>query len=93
MESLKPAKKYSNSFKQEAVRLLIEGNHSQASVAKELGVTITSLRSWKKRLANEAGTTHLPTYEEELKRLKQENARLREERDILKKVVGIVSRE
>jgi len=82
---------FTEEFKREAVRLATErGNVTQA--AHDLGLHETVLTRWKKRL--DADPAHPfpgqgnPT-DPELARLKRENARLREENDILKKAVGI----
>jgi transposase len=56
---------------------------------RELGLGESWLRSWKTALASEGeqafpGKGHLPAVEEELRRLRVENQRLRIEREILK---------
>ena len=82
---------YSREFKQEAVRLVSEGSHSVAAVARDLGIDANSLRQWK-RQQQEHGERSFPgtgkSHDEELAQLRRENALLRQERDILKKAVG-----
>lgn len=86
-------KTYSEEFKREAVSLLEKrGNRSQ--VARELGVHMSLLRKWQKKI-KEDGEKAFPgkgkPRDEELNQLKKENARLKEEVEILKKAVGIFS--
>jgi transposase len=62
-----------------------------------LGISDTSIHQWRKELAEHAsqafpGSGHQTVQEEELRRLKRENEVLKQERDILKKAVGIFSR-
>jgi transposase len=90
-----PKRVFTDEFKREAVRLAKErGNVEQA--ARDLGIHSTVLHRWKKRLStapeNEVvfpgrGNPKDP----ELARLQRENARLKEENEILKKAVGIFS--
>jgi transposase len=67
-------------------------------VARELGISDTSIHQWRKELAahgNEAfpGSGHQTTLEEENRRLKRELERTRQERDILKKTISIFSHD
>ncbi|HET8648262.1 MAG TPA: transposase [Vicinamibacteria bacterium] len=89
---------YSREFKVEAVKLVTEKGYSVAEAARSLGVHETVLRSWKQALAEQGeqafpGQGHLPPFEEELRRLRAENQRLRQERDILKKAAAFFARE
>jgi transposase len=90
-------KRYSREFKIEAVRLLESGGSNGHEVEKDLGIGSGQIYRWRKQLAAE-GTgirafpgTGIPR-DEEVARLKRENAVLREERDILRKAVAIFSR-
>ncbi|HEU5374718.1 MAG TPA: transposase [Ktedonobacteraceae bacterium] len=74
-------------FKREAVRLAQTSGKPIAQVARELGISDTSLHQWRKELAAH-GTKAFPgsgALEEENRRLKRELGRTRQERDILKK--------
>ena len=87
---------YSKEFKIEAVRMVIDGNRRISEVAKELGVRANLLGTWKKRyesgkIDSFPGKGRLSPEDEELRRLKRENERLRMERDILKKAIAIFS--
>ena len=83
---------YSDDFKREAVRLLTDERVPLRHVARDLGVSVGALRDWRYRLASDgpAVSDKLPEAEQ-LRRLRRENERLRQERDILKKAVGIFS--
>lgn len=72
---------------------LLTSDQLLAQVARDLGMAAWCLRDWKKRL-----TPHLAQQLETLKALRrrvaeleQDNLRLRQRRDILKKTLGIVS--
>lgn len=93
----KVQKTYTAEFKREAVQLAQTSGKSIAQVARELGIADTSIHQWRKELAEHAsqafpGSGHQTVQEEELRRLKRENEVLKQERDILKKAVGIFSR-
>ena len=81
-------RQFTNEFKQEAVRLIIQQGVPLAQVARDLGVRQSTMHRWKKE-AVEHGQKAFPgngiPIEEELARLRRENAILREEREILKK--------
>src|SRR4029453_4676653 len=77
---------YTAEFKAEAVKLVTEQGYSVAEAARSLGVHQTFLRPWNKaRKAQGAqafpGHGKPPPFEEELRRLRAENQRLRAERD------------
>ena len=80
-------KRYSAEFKAEALRLASRRDRSVADVARELGVHAEVLRNWvrRARAAHEPGRDAPASLADENRRLRRENARLQEERDILKK--------
>ena len=85
-------------FKAEAVKLVTEQGYSVAEAARSLDIHETLLRSWKQALQAQGdqafpGHGKLPPFEEELRRLRAENQRLRAERDILKKATALFARE
>lgn len=89
---------FTTEFKAEAVRRITEGGKSLAEVARELDLGESLLRSWKQALATKGdqafpGKGNLPPAEEELRRLRAENQRLRTEREILKKATAFFARE
>lgn len=88
---------FSREFKLEAVRLMAEGGLSVAQVARDLGIGESVLGRWRQQFAADPeeafpGKGHMKSQDEELRRLRRENEILRQERDILKKAVGIFSR-
>ena len=87
---------YSDEFKTEAVRRVVEDRRSVASVAKELGIDRQLISGWLQR-AKELGAGRVDPLSEserdELRRLRRENERLREERDILKKATAFFAKE
>nr|WP_145736992.1 IS3 family transposase [Nitrospirillum amazonense] len=88
-------KQYSREFKVEAVRLIEERGVSVAQAARDLGVHVTLLRKWARSLGKE-GKDAFPGHgrrtpeQEEIDRLRREVARLKAERDILKKAGGLL---
>jgi transposase len=89
-------RRFSREYKIEAVRMITEGGHSLAQVSRDLDVRPGMLRRWRKALVAEGagafpGSGKLPPADAELRGLRRELARVREERDILKKAVAIFS--
>ncbi len=87
----KVQKTYTQEFKCEAVRLAQTSGKPIAQVARELGISDTSIYQWRKALATHGdeafpGSGHQTAQEEELRRLKRELEVTRQERDILKKL-------
>ena len=93
----KKRRSYSREFKLEAVNLVLEGGLSVAQAARDLGVPESALWRWKKDYEEDPaqafpGKGRMKPEEEEVRRLKRELARIREERDILKKAISVFSR-
>lgn len=93
----KKRRSFSREFKLEAVALITEGGLSVARAARDLGISESVLGRWKKQFEEDPeqafpGKGRLRPQDEELARLRRENEILRQERDILKKAVGIFSR-
>jgi len=86
---------YSKEFKREAVALLRTSGRPVPQLAKELGVSPQSLRSWSRQVGLDEGDAEgLSSVErEELRRLRKENKVLAEEREILKKAAAFFASE
>jgi transposase len=89
-------KRYDKEFKIEAVRLASEPGNTQAGIERDLGIGQGIISRWKRELQKDGdlafpGKGRQKPGDEELRRLKRENEKLRRERDILKKAVAIFS--
>lgn len=83
-------------FKREAVEFVLSSDRSVPQIAAELGISVSNLRRWKREYESQGaqafpGPGRLPADEEEIRRLRRELERVKQERDVLKKVVGIFS--
>lgn len=90
--------KYTNEYKQEAVRLALTSSQSIAKTARDLGVKASSLYAWisaTKDLVSSSdnNNNNQANLVEELNHLRKENARLKEEREILKKAAAFFAKE
>jgi transposase len=86
----KTSTRYTPEFKRQMVDLVRSGR-SPASLAKEFGPTAWSISLWNKQVQRDAGKGDggLTTPErEELSRLRRENRKLKEEREILSKAAA-----
>jgi transposase len=89
---------YTAEFKREAVALITEHGYGVSEAARNLGINANMLRKWKRKLEENVtdafpGKGHLSAEQEEFQRLRQENKRLRMERDILKKAAIFFANE
>lgn len=87
-------------FKQDAAQLIISKDYSYREASESLGVSVSALRKWvtAERADNpetgKAAKAKLNLAEhEELLRLRKENARLKMEREILKKAAVFFAQE
>jgi transposase len=90
-------KRYSEEFKKQAIDLMVEGGKTAEEVGKSLGVSVWSLKQWRKTFLREnqddLRRRGKMTAEEQLKILRRENAELRMDNEILKKFAAILSKE
>ncbi|TGN14187.1 hypothetical protein EHS11_02535 [Leptospira ilyithenensis] len=88
---MKSRKQYSPDFKKEAVKLLLTSGKSQMTLSQELGITHGLLGRWKNEFDLETSENgDLKTSaEQRIKALEKEVSHLKEQRDILKKAMGI----
>jgi len=87
-------KGFTQEFKVEAVRQVVENGHPVAEVSARLGVSAHSLYQWIKQFGSTGGgqASQLSSRDDEIRRLKSEVRRLTEERDILKKAAAYFAR-
>jgi transposase len=85
--------RHDETFKRAAVELWVSGGKPAAQMAQELGVSVWNLRDWKKRYQPEpAGLARsVKEVEAENRTLREELQRVKNQRDILKKTLGIIS--
>lgn len=93
----KKRRKYTQEFKEEAVKLVTEQGYQVAEAARNLGVNENVLGRWKRDM--ERGGEGSPglkggaVLQVELNRLRKENKRLKIEREILKKAAAFFAKE
>jgi len=90
--------RFTAEFKREAVRLLRAGDRPAAVVARELGIPRNRLYKWAQDLETKgsqafAGSGRPKASGDDLAMLRRENARLKEENEILKKAAAYFARE
>ena len=88
-------KAYSKEFKLEAVRMLEAGDRSGTQIEHDLGIGNGQVYKWRKELAASGGRAfpgNKTARDEELMRLRNENASLREHREILRRALAMFSR-
>jgi transposase len=89
---------YSKQFKIDAVKLVTEGGYKISEASRNLEINPNVLRRWKDQLKDDSdqafpGKGHMTSEKEELHRLREENKRLRMEREILKKAAAFFAKE
>ena len=92
-------RRYDKEFRRDAVELLLNSAKPLKPLAKELGVSDTTLRAWRDAYLGEVQgygdrSPSGPTprdMADELRRLRKELERVTRQRDILKKALGILS--
>lgn len=93
----RPRRRFSDEFREGAVRLVLEEGESVSQVARDLDLTTSALRTWVERARADAGKEKpgaLTTNErEELAKLRKENRQLKMEKEILKKAAAFFARE
>lgn len=91
-------RRFSREFKVEAVRQVVDVGRPLSQVARELDISASVLRRWKQRYEEDPveafpGKGRMKPEDEELRRLRKEVVRLRQERDFLKKTAAFFARE
>lgn len=88
---------FDETFKRHAVDLTLRGARTVKQVADELGITTWTLYRWRGLYAPRPAGSPAPRAtteaekDDEIQRLRTENARLREREIVLKKSLGILS--
>ena len=95
---MKTRKKYTKEFKLDAVRLVTDHGYKCAEAARNLGINANMLNRWVQEYRNgenEAfrGNGKLTAEQEELRRLREENRRLKLEREVFKKAAAFFAKE
>jgi transposase len=88
-------RKYDDQFKIDAVNMMKSSNKTASEVARDLGIRPDLISRWKRELEQDnvkAFPGQGNPRDEELARLRKENADLKMERDILKKAMAIFSK-
>ena len=87
-------RRYSAEFKAEAVRLMEQrGERTVAEIAQSLGVAENMLHAWKRQHEPGQSNDRGETAEQELARLRRENAELKRDRDALVKSIAVFVRD
>ena len=98
MGAKKKRRTFTPEYKAEVVALVRKGGKSAGQIARDLGLTETSVRGWVRQADVDAGrgggAGALTTSErEELAALRRENKTLRMEREVLKKATAFFAKE
>jgi len=93
---MKRRRVYSNTFKKEAVELSENSDKTAKEIALDLGVSYPLLCKWRSKYLQEGqeafpGHGNLNEKDKDYKLLERELSKVKEERDILKKALGIFS--
>jgi len=94
----KQRRRFSPEFKVEAVRMVVDQGHLVSEVAERLGIHRNLLHTWKGKYESEGaqsftGEGRMQADDQELRDLRRELARVRQERDILKKALAYFANE
>ena len=96
---MRTRKSFTEEFKLEAVRLLREADKPAAEIAMELGVRRNQLYKWRDQLEKTGSVSSSKlgrpkkSEQSEASRLREENRKLKEENEILKKAAAYFARE
>jgi transposase len=91
-------RRFSREFKLEAVKLVRDRGVAATQAARDLDVHVNVLRKWVKEFGQEPtqafpGHGQMKPEQQEIERLRREVARLKAERDILKKAAAFFAKE
>lgn len=94
----KQRRSFTSEFKREAVKLAAQPGHSLSAVARDLGVQRSVLKRWVENVASgkyekDAKLPLKSAQQQENEQLRRELAKVKMERDILKKALGFFAKE
>ena len=94
----KKKRQYTLEFKKAAVDLIVKQGYTNAEAARNLGIRGNMLSRWRREQLKQPenafpGSGHQSGQSEELNRLREENRKLRFEREILKKAAVFFAKE
>jgi transposase len=97
-QTVRPSpRQFSDDFKRDAVRLVVEEKYTFAAAAQAVGVSAKSLRGWHKKFAplpeSCGDNATVEELREENKRLRRQLQRAELEREILKKATAYFAKE
>ena len=87
-------KRFTPEYKEEIIKLVTESKKKMSEVAKDIGVTATSIRRWIRQYSEYGknafpGKGYLRTEDDKIRKLMRDNIDLKEENEILKKAMAI----
>ncbi|NIW09391.1 MAG: transposase [Gammaproteobacteria bacterium] len=92
--TIRVRRSYSDDFKRDAVSLVTDQGYRPVDAARSLGIHPNLLLNWRRKFVSEQKQESMTEDEKaELKRLREENRKLRMERDILKKATAFFAKE
>jgi transposase len=83
---------YTEEFRRDAVVMIEREGLTAAEVSRRLGVNVNLLRKWREKYGKENRVSDMDV-QDELRQLREENRRLRMEREILKKAAAFFANE
>jgi transposase len=83
---------YTEEFRRDAVGMIEREGLTAAEVSRRLGVNVNLLRKWREKYGKGNPVMEMDVHEE-LRQLREENRRLRMEREILKKAAAFFANE
>lgn len=91
-------KKHTKEFKEDAISLVLEQGYTRGEAAKSLGLNATMLGRWVKESQQDDGQAFrgngkMTPEQDELRRLREENKKLKMEKEILKKAAVFFAKE
>jgi transposase len=89
------SRKYTKEFKQEAIKLVKEQGYTQLEASRRVGISPNNINRWilEGLPKEESLPQSFRDEQEEIKRLRKENERLRMEKEILKKAAAFFANE